>query len=160
MILSGSTPLSKNRKAFDPENNDLNISSLPATMTDAIRQKMDASILALGSIHDETPVQFQYRWRCGDSNRAVSSGRLWWEKLFGQNTEKHCDNHIRQGIAHGNVYMHQKPIECKAGGPNYKRTDVHPLFSRCPGAAGKNQRFEWQSWGQIPIQSKGSRLRA
>ena len=93
---------------------------------------MDASILALGSIHDETPVQFQYRWRCGDSNRAVSSGRLWWEKLFGQNTEKHCDNHIRQGIAHGNVYMHQKPIECKAGGPNYKRTDVHPLFSVVP----------------------------
>ena len=121
---------------------------------------MDASILALGSIHDETPVQFQYRWRCGDSNRAVSSGRLWWEKLFGQNTEKHRDNHIRQGIAHGNVYMHQKPVKCKAGGPNYKRTDVHPLFSVVPVQQEKVSDLNGTHGGQIPIQSKGSRLRA
>ena len=28
--------------------------------------------------------------------------------------------------------MHQKPVERKADSPNYKRTDVHPLFSVVP----------------------------
>ena len=51
------------------------------------------------------------------------------EKLFCQNAEQHCDEHIRQGVAYGNVKAHQKAIEHETNDPENKSTRIQRFMT-------------------------------